>query len=235
MEIHIAKFLGGDVEDPANYEVTAWNTSFEGDTLAFDTVIRDSAGVITRYHENGYAPSTKPAYLGDADMDGFVEVAFTVQNLETVLPDSISVIDEVWTEITPDSSAYVRTTREKVAASKRVFMRVLSTDGTSVAISDDRIIVPSDYKLDANYPNPFNPTTTISFTLPLDKQVSVNVYDISGRLVKSLVDSQFLSKGTHQVTWDGTDIAGSSVASGTYLYSLEYGNFRQTRKMVLLK
>ena len=96
-------------------------------------------------------------------------------------------------------------------------------------------MLPSDYVLEQNYPNPFNPSTTIRFSLPLDKKVSVKVYDIAGRLVRTLVNDRLLSQGAHEVTWDGTNDAGVSVASGTYLYALEYGNFRQTKTMVLLK
>lgn len=131
---------------------------------------------------------------------------------------------------------YFRTVRETRAADARPFMRIVSGDGlNAVSVTDERIVLPSDYKLGANYPNPFNPTTAFSFTLPLDKAVSVRVYDISGRLVRTLVDNQIYTKGTHEVTWNGADQSGSQVASGTYLYTLEYGNFRQTRKMVMLK
>ncbi|MEX0747667.1 MAG: FlgD immunoglobulin-like domain containing protein, partial [Rhodothermales bacterium] len=107
--------------------------------------------------------------------------------------------------------------------------------GLSVKIVDERIIMPTDYKLSENYPNPFNPTTSFSFTLPLDKSVSVRVYDITGREVKTLVNNQFRAAGTHEVTWDGTNNAGASVSSGTYVYSLEWGQFRQSRTMVLVK
>ncbi|MEM1272162.1 MAG: T9SS type A sorting domain-containing protein, partial [Bacteroidota bacterium] len=87
-----------------------------------------------------------------------------------------------------------------------------------------------DYKLDANYPNPFNPTTSFSFTLPIDKQVSVKVFDLNGRLVDTLVDNELRPAGTYSVTWDA-----EGFASGTYIYSLEFGNFRQARRMTLLK
>jgi len=133
------------------------------------------------------------------------------------------------------SLGYERTVRETIPAPGRAFMRVISSDGLNVSIEDDQVILPSDYQLSANYPNPFNPTTTFSFTLPIDKRVSVKVYDITGRLVSTLVNDQFYPAGTHDVTWNGTNQAGQQVASGTYLYSLEYGNFRQTRKMVLIK
>jgi flagellar hook assembly protein FlgD len=114
-------------------------------------------------------------------------------------------------------------------------VRIVSMAGIGVAIEDQRVVIPSDYILEQNYPNPFNPETTIRFTLPLDKNVSVRVFDVSGRLVKTLVDNQLYTQGTYEVTWNGTSQDGTAVASGTYLYSLEYGNFRQSKTMILLK
>ncbi|QXD15617.1 T9SS type A sorting domain-containing protein [Rhodocaloribacter litoris] len=117
----------------------------------------------------------------------------------------------------------------------RSFLRIYSVGDLAVKIQDERIVLPSDYRLEQNYPNPFNGTTVIRFTLPLDKRVSVKVYDMTGRLVKTIVNDQLLPKGAHEVNWDGTSDTGIPVASGSYLYTLEYGNFRQSKTMVLLK
>ncbi len=228
MLVNVAKYVGGDVEDPASYEVLQLETAMPDDTLGYNTVITtDSTGTTTKtFTGKPFVP--KLSYLGDPDMDGNVELAVALQ----VPLDTVTTTERVWN---PDSADFDETVTAKAVSGKRVFMRVLSANGVAVDVVDERIVLPGDYKLDANYPNPFNPTTTISFTLPLDKTVSVRVYDINGRLVTSLVDGQHLTKGTHQVMWDATDASGSRVASGTYIYSLEYGNFRQTRKMVLLK
>ncbi|MGA7305630.1 MAG: spondin domain-containing protein [Rhodothermales bacterium] len=128
-----------------------------------------------------------------------------------------------------------RTITSQQAADVRSFVRVYSLNGRTVSAENDRIILPSDYKLSGNYPNPFNPTTNFSFTLPIDKKVSVKIYDVMGRLVSTLVNDELLNAGTHQVTWNGRDVSGQTVASGQYIYTLEYGNFRQSRTMVLLK
>ena len=114
-------------------------------------------------------------------------------------------------------------------------MRVLSSSVKGVAIEDELVIIPSDYVLEQNYPNPFNPTTNIRFELPRDKAVSLTIFDVSGRIVKRLVDNQHLSQGVHEIQWDGTSDAGGQVASGTYLYQLKFGNFAHTKTMVLLK
>jgi flagellar hook assembly protein FlgD len=94
---------------------------------------------------------------------------------------------------------------------------------------------PDAFLLHQNYPNPFNPGTQITFALPRAGVVTLQVYDLQGREVKTLVN-QRRAAGTHTVRWDGTDEAGNPVASGVYLYRLHVGNnFVQTRKMVLLK
>jgi hypothetical protein len=91
------------------------------------------------------------------------------------------------------------------------------------------IMTPSSFSLNGATPNPFNPTTTISFTLPEVSRVHLNVYDMSGRLVTTLVNGQ-REAGSHQVTFDG-----SNMASGIYLYTLTAGSHSATGKMVLLK
>ena len=85
-----------------------------------------------------------------------------------------------------------------------------------------------------NYPNPFNPRTTIDFSLDQDAQTSIRVYDVQGRLVRQLVDS-YLAAGRRSVTWDGKDDAGTSVASGVYFLRLEAGGQFSTRSVNLLK
>jgi len=228
--VRIAEYNGGDVEDPANYSLT--DVPFPDDMIdAFDTVNRDSAGVMTVLREDGpQGPefTSKLAYLGDVDGDGWNEVALAFQGVD----DSTFVFSEVFN---PADSTYTRTTTSATANTNRVFMRVLAGNGLVVKIENDPVILPTDYTLEQNYPNPFNGSTAIRFKLPLDKVISVKVYDISGRLVRTVVDNQRFAEGTHEVTWDGKSETGTQLASGSYLYSLEYGNFRQSKTMVLIK
>lgn len=233
--LRVAAWIGepeADPEDISNYDVRTFDVSVPADTAHFNRVVRDSAGVITVYHETA-APkfATKVAYLGDADGDGDVEIAVAFQDQ----PDSVQVIDEVWDTSDPDSLHYARTVRETNPAPLRELVRIYSAMDFNVAVEETVIITPDDYILDQNYPNPFNGETTIEFELPLDKRVSVRVYDITGRLVRTLVDDEQYFKGRHSVRWDGTTVNGAEVASGTYIYALEYGNFRKSRQMVVVK
>ena len=229
--VNIVEFTGTDPENPAHYSDII-QVFFPNDmTDAFDTVTRDSAGVITEYRESGTSGpqfASKFAFLGDADNDGFNEVALGFQGQN----DSLYTFTEVFN---PADSTYTRTLVSAVANDARVFMRVLSAGATGISIEDERVIIPTDYKLEQNYPNPFNPTTNIRFELPRDKAVSLTIFDVSGRIVRRLVDNQFMSEGVHEIQWDGTSDAGGQVASGTYLYRLRFGNFAHTKSMVLLK
>lgn len=94
--------------------------------------------------------------------------------------------------------------------------------------------IPSEFALDQNYPNPFNPTTAIRFSLPENANVKLQIFDMTGRLVKTMVAGQ-VEAGVHTMTWNATDNAGAPVASGVYLYRIQAGNFVKVNKMTLLK
>ena len=94
--------------------------------------------------------------------------------------------------------------------------------------------VPQVYALGQNFPNPFNPSTTIQYSLPETGIVSLKVYDIAGQVVRHLVNQQQVA-GSHQVGWDGLDASGAPTANGVYFYELRAGDYRTLRKMLLLK
>ena len=238
--LRIAEYLGGSPSDGANYEVHAIDTGHPADSSGFNVVNRDSLGTLSSYYElaaskqgssgSGSDPvfTSGIAYMGDSDGDGLNEVVLSFQGVD----DSLDTISEVWNA---DSLRYDRTVTERIGTPQRAFVRTISMDGVAVFVENNPVVLPDDYVLDQNYPNPFNPTTNISFELPLDKRISVRVYDMTGRLVKTIVDNDLFNKGRHTVQWDGKSSAGVTVASGTYVYQLVYGNFSKSNTMVLLK
>ncbi|MEJ2720337.1 MAG: beta-propeller fold lactonase family protein, partial [bacterium] len=90
------------------------------------------------------------------------------------------------------------------------------------------------FSLEQNHPNPFNPSTKIAFTIPADGHVTLNVYDVAGRLVRTLVDEKRRAN-RYTVMWDGRDNRGTPVASGVYFYRILAGKYRATKKMVVVK
>ena len=100
---------------------------------------------------------------------------------------------------------------------------------TSVQQNGERF-TPSDFSLKQNYPNPFNPTTTIEFSLAKTEKVSLIVYDLTGRVIALLMKDQNVNPGTHQVFFEA-----SHVPSGVYIYVLSTPDFKETRKMILMK
>lgn len=95
-------------------------------------------------------------------------------------------------------------------------------------------VLPDGYELSQNFPNPFNPTTTIRFALPEDATVSLRIYNIHGQLVRTLANGSF-SAGSHNFTWDGTDENGLKVVSGMYFYQLQSRDYQEVKKMLMLK
>jgi hypothetical protein len=96
---------------------------------------------------------------------------------------------------------------------------------------------PEGFSLSANYPNPFNPVTSIQYTVhrkQIPLRTTLKIYNVRGQLVRILVDEPEQA-GTYEVTWDGRDQNGDEVASGVYLYRLQAGDFNQSKKMVLMK
>ena len=101
-------------------------------------------------------------------------------------------------------------------------------------MSADNDLVPIEFNLYQNHPNPFNPYTKLKYDLPKDSYVSITIYDMLGNVVNNLVNTK-QSSGNKSVQWNATDNLGKSVPAGMYIYTIQAGEFRQTRKMVLLK
>ena len=104
---------------------------------------------------------------------------------------------------------------------------------SELSINHDQIS-PEQFALHQNYPNPFNPITTLHYNLSEDANVNITIYDMMGRVVSNLVNSQQIA-GYKSVQWNATNNAGQPVSAGLYLYTIEAGKFRQVKKMVLLK
>jgi len=111
----------------------------------------------------------------------------------------------------------------------------LGVPGVGTGVDDEEwIILPLNLTLAQNYPNPFNPSTTIEYNLTRRSFVSIEIFNVLGQKVRSLVGREE-SAGSYSITWDGTDGSGKTVATGVYLYRLQAGDHIETKKMLLLK
>ena len=101
----------------------------------------------------------------------------------------------------------------------------------TTSVSDN---TPTQFALQQNFPNPFNPTTTIEYSVPKIAHISLRVYDLLGREVKSLVNASRVA-GSYRIVWDGKNNSGEIMPSGYYLYKMQTGNFTATKRMMLMK
>jgi len=109
-----------------------------------------------------------------------------------------------------------------------------ASDFPAVTSVDEFAEVPAQFNLGNNYPNPFNPTTRINFTIPQNSNVKLDIFNSLGELVRTLEDN-FYSPGTYSTLWNGKDNFGYQVNSGVYIYRLSTENFVDTKRMVLVK
>ena len=140
----------------------------------------------------------------------------------------------------PKNSTWVQLTRDFVKEWPEVLegihfqnMPVKYLHYVSISLKNN-ITIPTDYQLYLNHPNPFNPITSLRYDLPEDGLVSITIYDMMGRIVKTLVNGS-QTVGFKSVQWNATNDRDEAVSAGLYLYTIEVGEFRQTKKMVLLK
>jgi hypothetical protein len=105
--------------------------------------------------------------------------------------------------------------------------------GSAASVEEELVPLPTAYRLHPSYPNPFSPSVTIRYDLPVASQVTLQVYDVTGRLVRVLADGAAMPAGQHQISWDSEDSAGRSVPSGVYFYRLEADSYTETRQMML--
>ena len=105
---------------------------------------------------------------------------------------------------------------------------------TALIVGIDDAINPLDFMLSDAFPNPFNPTTAIRFSLPMNSDVEIVIYDVVGRVVTELQNG-YMQSGTYEALWSGQSSSGNMVPSGVYFYEMKAGSFRVVKKMTLLK
>ncbi len=221
------EFQGGNKKLQSNWKASLL---YAGDASICDSlVIKDSLGRIdTTKYPTVVFPSKIYAHATDFDKDGFEDILLPYQ----AYLDSVTIRRMTWSASTSSFTQAV----SKIVNTKRWGFRIIEAKVASgVEGKDLTVIMPEDFKLEQNYPNPFNPSTTIRYRLPVRERISLKVFDILGKEVRTLIDNQDLPAGSGEVIWDGKNNSREAVASGTYFYKLIYGNFQKSEKMILLK
>ena len=193
-----------------------------------------STDIVLTYNKDQLTPlSVNPIGIAAGSMtassmrDGAIRIELASANALTGSGDLFKITFQV-------ADAVKGKIASPVAFSKfivnEIDMKSQTTDG-NVAISG----LPSAFGLNQNYPNPFNPSTTISYQVPDDgKNVKIDIYNITGQLVRTLVDGTH-SAGEFKVVWDGTNGQGQQVSSGVYFFRMSSVGFVNTKKMLLMK
>jgi len=243
-------FPGGNVYMPQD-------SLYQGVNDVFGTLCRPSIGVSN--DGNGVFVafmSITNRFLGVTDTTNFKAVylvgskdqGLTWGNPQKITPDGPPVRDwtypsvSKWNDkigtdyyvnmiILSDSmpGSFVNGTGNGQSLAQYMFVRV-KVPQNEVGVKNVGSEVPKEYSLMQNYPNPFNPTTTIKFALPKSSNVTLKVYDITGKVVAVLLDGGVVAQGTYEVRFDA-----SKLSSGIYFYSIEANGFKATKKMMLVK
>jgi len=202
---------------------------FNGSTLSnlivskLDTSF-DEAG----YHSVAFLDSAPQISAGE---DVYVAVKFTNSSyIYPVVSDQEGPDETATTYISSNGSSWY----DLGLSSNDVAIRVRTSPTLVLSVNDSDGLLPDGFSLSHNYPNPFNPGTTINYTLPMRSHVNISIYNLLGQRINTVVD-RLKSAGEYTTYWDGTGFDGKQVSTGVYFYRLQAGDYAQSKKMLLLK
>ena len=208
-----------------------------------DASIGDQINIQARIHNysllNTSAPVTANFYLGDPNNGGnlitsddgksifstndFIPARESkIISFDWTIPNNATTFPRIYIVIDPDNEI------DEIHETNNIGWKVLPLSDVSTG-TESEVKLPKDYNLSQNYPNPFNPSTSINYSIPIGGIVKLKVFDVLGREVATLVNTQ-QKTGNHKIEFNA-----SKFASGIYFYTLQINDFISTKKMVLLK
>jgi hypothetical protein len=198
-------------------------TGVQTDTSAYNYLMND---IYVSYSDNNGSTWSTPRNLTNtATFDEIYPTITKIGNSNTAITITYSLSE------CPGATSFTNT---ETPACKvwQVLRRYNPETGAEIPIGIINISneVPAQFTLNQNYPNPFNPVTRIRFAVPKASNITIEVFDINGRLVNTLVKNEFVTPGTKEV-----EFSGSNLSSGVYFYKLTSGGFTATKKMMLVK
>jgi hypothetical protein len=219
-------------------------TSSEADLVRVDLVLQDNNGLIkglnipVRY---GTGLSLQSVLTGSiwsenclllyTNTDNVAEVSVTELGGNSIVSGN-GIIATLYFDVTgSDTGMVLQRMIARDAYNREI--GIVNNPGSSTG-SEEETIIPQVTLLESNYPNPFNPETTIRFGLKQSGKVSICIYNSRGQVVRTLVD-ETKSAGYHRIVWNGKDDNNRTLASGMYFYRMEAGSYTETRKAILMK
>jgi len=204
-----------NIENKSNITyVTTWNPTGITNSIVHNIEIYGNFGIIAHY-------SAGVRIINISNPNVPTEVAW----YDTYPSNNNESYNGCW-------GVYLFPSGKIVASDRQTGLYVLKTNFPLTGVNNNVInVVPENYSLSQNYPNPFNPSTKINFTLPKNSNVSLKIYNASGKEVASVINDR-RDAGNYEITFDA---AKYGIASGTYFYTLTSDNFSETRKMLLVK
>ncbi len=242
--IDSTSYFVGELENNTTYywRVSAMNdlgTSEWSETWSFRTLLSQPAQVILSFPEDGstaVSSNDSVACLWNQigpEVDRYwlewsFDTLFTVAEIDSALTDTTGFVGPL-----ENGQTYWWRARAHNGAGWGPFSEVWNFSVLITGIEEENEI-PKEFSLSQNYPDPFNPSTTIRYALSGDAHVSLKIYNMLGQLVATRVD-ELQAAGYRSVTWNGRSDSGAGVASGMYIYRLMAGNFTAMKRMLLLK
>ncbi|MBU1700600.1 MAG: T9SS type A sorting domain-containing protein [Candidatus Eisenbacteria bacterium] len=177
--------------------------------------------------------------LGSAETDTItVRGRAPAVSIDWEVPTWVDTEMRLYARIDPTSAELPGGLIEEIHENNNIGYTILITDGDGSGPPTSGVQtvewLPSAFALRQNRPNPLRQSTVFEFRQPVNARTSLRVYDVAGRMVKTLADGPYPA-GIHTLRWDGRDTEGNRAASGVYFYKMESGDFRQTRKLIILR
>jgi hypothetical protein len=198
------------------------------DSVLFDTtLVGDTSSIGIQIHNVGVESLVVSQVLGSGGIFSVDVTSFTVD---------VGSGQEINVSFSPQAqgnySGWIRfVSNDPVNDTLSVYVEGSGKQVTGIVENEE---LPRSFGVSPNYPNPFNPTTTIKYQLPHTSEVKLTIYNVLGQAVRRLVDAR-VEAGYHSVEWDGSNDVGAQVASGIYIYRFSANNYLKVQKMILMK
>ena len=218
-----------------NYDVWLIKTDTEGNeewNKLFGGSDSDRGYSVQQTIDGGYIITGETKSFGNGESDLWLIKTDAEGNEEWNKPFGGSDSDRGYAVQQTENNEYVITGWTKSFGNGNNDAWLIKVENPIAEIKESYI--PHIFVFHQNYPNPFNPTTSLAYDLPKNELVNITIYDMKGRMVKTLING-LQTAGYKSVQWNATNRQGQQVSAGLYLYTIEAGEFRQTNKMILLK